>query len=418
MDEELLSNKIIKIYEPYLSIYPEHNRVFNELINNIIYKDNEASLSIHYKLFYGFMASSTIGCENLLDDFIRIFLILGGDKSWIEQGLECESIPEHIRGMAKINNILAHKPWVMDWRNFAPFKKGLSVFFFQSAIILTTIQRFASIISSLNLLIHNDKVKEEKKNEINKKTEKETEKEKNEKKRKDRIKTKEEKKGDYKEKKDEVKKKNKKEKHEQHILKVITSVKKNYEENKEDKEDGEKTFLINKKEIFQKYMSLLIVSYTDFKPHIEQFLTTDDFNWETNAKYFFSDYAGKEMDYLNTEFKNLENLSSKDIQDDVKINIFSLREAIEKYLTLIFGIKNEDYNYHNNNLSMSVELKTIIKKIACYPELIKEQELNNCLEILNKKELVYLILIVTSIKQKISLTFFAKAFDDFTSNNS
>ena len=263
-----------------------------------------------------------------------------------------------------------------------------------------------------------DKVKEEKKNEINKKTETETEKEKNEKKRKDSIKIKEEKKGDYKEKKDEVKKKNKKEKHEQHILKVITSVKKNYEENKEDKEDGEKTFLINKKEIFQKYMSLLIVSYTDFKPHIEQFLTTDDFNWETNAKYFFSDYAGKEMDYLNTEFKNLENLSSKDIQDDVKINIFNLREAIEKYLTLIFGIKNEDYNYHNNNLSMSVELKTIIKKIACYPELIKEQELNNCLEILNKKELVYLILIVTSIKQKISLTFFAKAFDDFTSNNS
>ena len=67
---------------------------------------------------------------------------------------------------------------------------------------------------------------------------------------------------------------------------------------------------------------------------------------------------------------------------------------------------------------MSVELKRIIKKIACYPEQIQEQELDSCLEILNKEGLVYLILFVTSIKQKISLTYFAKAFDDYTSNNS
>jgi hypothetical protein len=117
------------------------------------------------------MASSTIGCENLLDDFIRIILILGGDKSWIEKGLKCENIPEHIKGMATINNILAHKPWIMDWRHFASFKQGLSNFLFQSAIILTTIQRFASIISGLNLIIHNDNIEKEKKNKKDKDSE-------------------------------------------------------------------------------------------------------------------------------------------------------------------------------------------------------------------------------------------------------
>ena len=49
---------------------------------------------------------------------------------------------------------------------------------------------------------------------------------------------------------------------------------------------------------------------------------------------------------------------------------------------------------------------------------IQEKDFANYLEIINKEELIYLILIVTSIKQKISLTFFAKAFDDYTSNNS
>ena len=412
MDEEFLSNEILKVYEPYLSLSPEYSKVFNDMINNIIYKDNEGSFSLQYKLFYGFMASSTIGCENLLDDFIRIFLILGGDKSWIEKGLKCENIPEHIRGIAKINNILAHKPWIMDRIHFEGFKKGLSVFLFQSAIILTTIQRFGSIISGLNLIVHNDKKKEE--NEDNKV--KQIKPEKDEEKIKEENKIKEEK--ENKDKKDEIKKNRKDKTIEEQIQKVITSVKKNYTEIKEDDSQGEINNLINKKLIRQKFMSDLIVSYTDFNPHIEKFLYTEDFSWKENAKYFFSDYVGKEMDYLNKEFKTLEKLSPENIKNDIKINIFNLKEAIEKYLTLIFGIRNDEYNYHNNNLSMSVELKKIIKKIACYPEQIQEQELASCLEILNKEELVYLILFVTSIKQKISLTFFAKAFDDYTSNNS
>ena len=405
MAQESLSNEILKIYEPYFLIFPEYYKVFNDLINNIIYKDNEGSFPLQYKLFYGLMASSTIGCENLLDDFKRIILVLGGDKALIEEGLKCESIPENIKGMATINNILAHKPWVMDWRHFACFKQGLSVFFFQSAIILTTIQRFASIISGLNLIIHNDNFKEDKKDKNIK-----------EEKIKEENKIKEEKEEDKKEEK-KKKKKLKSEIAEEQIQKVITSVKKNYTEINKENED-EKININNRKEIFLKYMSDLIFSYTDFNPHVEKFLDTEDFNWETNAKYFFSDYAGKEMDYLNRDFKTLGTLNSESIGNDIKINIFKLRDAIEKYVTLIFGINDEKYNYHNTNLTMSVELKRLIKKLACYPELIQERELASCLEILNKKELVYLILIVTSIKQKISLTFFAKAFDDFTSDNS
>jgi len=415
MAQESLSNEILKIYEPYFLIFPDYYKVFNELINNIIYKNNDGSFPLQYKLFYGLMASSTIGCENLLDDFIRIILILGGDKSWIEKGLKCENIPEHIKGMATINNILAHKPWIMDWRHFASFKQGLSNFLFQSAIILTTIQRFASIISGLNLIIHNDNIEKEKKNKKDKDSEQLE---------KEEVKIKEEnniKKGnkeiDDKDKKDEVRKRKKKLKAEiieEQIQKVITSVKKNYTEIKYENEE-EKKNLINRKEIFQKYMSDLIFSYSDFDPHIEKYLLTEDFNWKTNAKYYFIDNAGKEMDYLDKELKTLENLSSKSIGNNFKINIFKLRDAIEKYLTLIFGINDNEYNYHNNNLSMSVEIKRIVKKLACYPEQIREQELASCLEKINKEELVYLILIVTSIKQKISLTFFAKAFDDFKS---
>ena len=398
-----LSINILKIYEPYFLMIPNYYQVFTELINNIIYKDNDSSFSLQYKLFYGLMASSTVGCEYLLYDFEKSFLDIGGDKSWIEEGLKCKNIPEQIRGMATINNLLAHKPWSMVWGHFSEFKNGLSVFLFQSAIILTSVQRLASIISSLNSLIQKN-IEDEKKG-------------KNFEKLKDDQKTKDEKNN-----KDELAKKKKRQKSdnlEDEIEKVIISVKKNYKKNKNKKEEETKDKEIkNIKDIFKKYISEFIVSYNNFNPHMEKYLLEEDFNWKTNAKYFYFDYAGKEMDYLDKELKLLENLALENEDDNNKgINLFKLRNDIEKYIGVIFGITDDEYYYHQINESLSIELKRVIKKIACYPDQILEQELESCLEILTKEQLVYLIFIVTSIKQKISLTFFAKAFDDFISIN-
>ena len=424
-----LQKELIKIYEPYFLIFPNYYQVYIELINNMIYKDNDSSFSLHYKLFYGLMASSTIGCEYLLSDFEKLFLNLGGDKSWIEEGLKCKNIPEQIRGMAIINNILAHKPWVLDWRQFSEFKNGLYSFLFQSAIILTSIQRFASIISSFNIL-----------NTI---INKNSEKEKNEKKDKSMqiLNTKdikeEQKIKEHKDNKDnesnwgvEITKKKKKQKPTEKLVdeiqKAIISVKKSYKKNKEKNEEEEeiqdiddKKDIIIIKDIFKKYISEFIISYNNFNPHIEKYLLIEDFNWKKNAKYFFVDYAGKEMEYLEKELKVLENLTleTETNNDENKINIFNLRNTIEKYLCLIFGINDEEYNYHLINESLAVELKRVIKKVACYPDQIVELEINSCLKIISKEQLVYLIFIVSSIKQKISLTFFAKAFDDFISNN-
>lgn len=396
-----LSTDILKIYEQYFLLFPEYYKVFTELINNIIYKDNDNSFSLQFKLFYGFMASSTLKCEYLLEDFIRIFLLLDGDKSWVEEGLKCKNIPEHIKEMATINNILAHKPWIMDWRHFSCFKNGLTVFLFQSAVILTTIQRISSIISSLNLLIHYENNKNNKEIKING----------------DNI---EEKKENDEEKKikeikdNENKKRKKKQRNlaiEEEIQKVIKLVKNNCTENREEEKNNE----IIKSDITKKYMFDLIIDYTDFNQHSDEYLSEEDFNWKTNAKNFFYDYAGKEMDYLNKELNVLENINSE-VTTGKKINVYKARTGIEKYLSLIYGIKDDDYDYHFINQTLNVEIKRIIKKVACYPETIKEQELASCLEVITEKELVYLIFIVTSIKQKISLTYFAKAFDDFTCN--
>jgi hypothetical protein len=72
----------------------------------------------------------------------------------MDQGLQCKDIPKRIKNISIINNILAHKPWIMDCRNFTVFENGLSTFLFQSAIILTTVQRFATILCTFKIIIH------------------------------------------------------------------------------------------------------------------------------------------------------------------------------------------------------------------------------------------------------------------------
>ena len=408
MDDE--ESKLKDFYEPLFSLFPDYYKVFDDLLNNVIYKDNDCSFPLKHKLFLGLMGSSTIGCEYLLNDFKKRYLMSVDDRSWVDQGLQCKDIPERIKGISIINNILAHKPWIMDWRNFAGFKNGLSSFLFQSVIILTTVQRFATILCTFKtFIIYYDIFEEkkilnnEKKEENGVKKDESDKKEENDK--KEKIKNEIEING-----KEEIeirkkKQKKKSEKIEEDIHRVIQSIK-NKIEFKQDEDD--KKNIGNKKEIFKKYMYELIVSYSDFNQHVEKYLYVEHFDWKNDAKYFFMDLARKDMEYLETEFKFLEKM----ILDSEEKT-----EAIEKYVMLIFGIKDNDYNYHNNNLYLSVEEKRIIKKIACYPEQIGEIELLGCLSILTKEKLVHLIFIVTAIKQKISLTFFAKKFEDFKSQN-
>ena len=150
------SNSINEIYISYLSINPSYYEAFSSLINNVIYKDNDNSFSLQHKLYYGILASSAIGSNMMLEHFKKKYEKYGGDRSWVEEGIKNENIPKRIKGFAKMNDILVHKPWILFWAHFAEFDNGMTFFLFQSAIILTTIYRFATIISAINVLIKED----------------------------------------------------------------------------------------------------------------------------------------------------------------------------------------------------------------------------------------------------------------------
>ena len=357
-EEETPLQNQIKFFKPQLSLSSIYIQDFSELISNVIYKDNDNSFSLQYKLYYGIIGSSAIGSNILVENFTKKFIAYGGDTSWVEEGKNCEKIPKHIKGFAKMNDILVHKPWILFWAHFAEFDNGMTFFLFQSAIILTTIHRYATIFSWFQIFKNSNNTKE---------TAEDNE--------------------------------------------TISETKNEEMEKAQSPENKKDENII--KNLKEKFILNPIV-HTDFDPHTEKYLLTEDFDWKTNAKYFFSDYAQKEMDFLEQEFKSLDSIPYDESDEN---NILKKKNAIEKYVGLILGIKDNSYDYHNTNKHLSKYLKALIKKIVCSPEKLYEETLQDLLIIIKEKEnLIRLIFLVTAIKQKICLTFFAKAFDDFSSN--
>ena len=53
----------------------------------------------------------------------------------------------------------------------------------------------------------------------------------------------------------------------------------------------------------------------------------------------------------------------------------SVRRAIWYYVQLLFGLIQDFYDYGEVNVMLSIPAKTYIKKVACYPHLVTEEDI-------------------------------------------
>ena len=62
-----------------------------------------------WRYYIALMAASAMRCEYLFKTLEEDFLEIGGDESWLIYGLDV--IPEKLKKLSRINNLLAHQPW-------------------------------------------------------------------------------------------------------------------------------------------------------------------------------------------------------------------------------------------------------------------------------------------------------------------
>jgi len=166
----------IKFYESFFLMFNEYYHLLRaNTLDILMNEDNYIPLT--WKFYIAIMAVSTIRCEYLLRELEMQFLLKGGEEKWLVNGLI--EVPEKLRKLEKINNILAHQPWKLNVQDIHEIcnkyeTSGWSLNELTHAVlIMTNYHKLASIIESLNieLIDENDENKLKLKNDQDKKSE-------------------------------------------------------------------------------------------------------------------------------------------------------------------------------------------------------------------------------------------------------
>jgi len=74
----------------------------------------------------------------------------------------------------------------------------------------------------------------------------------------------------------------------------------------------------------------------------------------------------------------------------------------------IFGYANESFDYSKTNKLLHRTHKQFIKNIACFPQKINKIDVGVLKVTFSTEEILHIILLVSNVKMRLELTFFAK----------
>ncbi len=141
----------IKMYEGFFLWFSEYYDLYSNTMESLMKKDELIPMT--WKYYLGIMAVSTMRCEYLLRELEMQFLLKGGDETWLIVGLS--AVPEKLRMLGKINNLLAHQPWKFQFSDltevyFQYNNKGWSnIELILAILILTNFHRLATVVEAM-----------------------------------------------------------------------------------------------------------------------------------------------------------------------------------------------------------------------------------------------------------------------------
>lgn len=144
----------IKLHELFLFWFPEHYFIYQKIFE-ILLSPSKGFIPIQWKYYLGIMAASTTKCEFLFKYMEEEFLLNGGNEDWLVKGLEI--IPEKLRKIDRLNNILAHQPWKLTEKDILEIynKTNQNMWnineIVEAILILINFYRLATIIDSIKL---------------------------------------------------------------------------------------------------------------------------------------------------------------------------------------------------------------------------------------------------------------------------
>jgi hypothetical protein len=290
----------MKLYEGFYLWFSEYYSLYETTINSLMSEDNY--MPVTWKYYLAIMAVSSIRCEYLLRELEMQFLLHGGDERWLEFGVN--EIPEKLKKLERINNILAHQPWKLKIQDLTEIhskndSKGWHINeLIHAVLILAYYHRLASIVEASRFTF---KEYEETGSNTNVS--------------------------------DDLKdSKILKMFSEENVKKIIISELENINNTEKEKDVGNvnttpkhsrkpseellklnssfENLLQNSCKDFSKHISTYCTVYLDFDSHSEEYESYIEFNWQDHGAYILKNFFPAGIDALDAEIEYITTISS------------------------------------------------------------------------------------------------------------
>ncbi len=143
---KLLSGRIL-VFENFFLWFSDYIPLYKKTLDVLM--NEEGYFPIDWRYFIAIMAVSTVRSQYLFSYLKEQFLLKGGKEDWVISGLP--AVPEKIQKLAKLNNILAHRPWklITDDLNEILSKGWSREELLHAAMIMIFYHKLASLTESL-----------------------------------------------------------------------------------------------------------------------------------------------------------------------------------------------------------------------------------------------------------------------------
>ncbi|KAG7380725.1 Sestrin-1 [Phytophthora pseudosyringae] len=157
-----------------------------------------------------------------------------------------------------------------------------------------------------------------------------------------------------------------------------------------------------------------VIRYADFDVRSEEYevLHTEDFSWDEHCfslvKRYFPGEAGQILE-------DLFNLTSKltydyfGAQKEECVDTSPYRDAVWYYVHRIFGICHDDYDYRLVNTYLNRPTKIFLKKVACTPWKVRQEDFAHFDRTLSPSEKCHVILLVAEARKQAGLMYGLRA---------
>ena len=403
-------------YEHYFIWFNDYLSYYEKTVNTIFKK--KSILPIQWKYYLSIMASSTMKNEYLTRLFEEEFLDNNGDPNWLIIGLNV--VPNKLKKLASLNNIIAHQPWNINIEEFRNLKSVLSINeITEACIILIQFQKISLIEELIEFKKYNNENEIQRKaskdmsvkidvmiqeqifnviNEIKKEEEEDIIEEENESNDKDTSDT----------------------SNKLNNFSELYTIKQSSFNSVDSWEKNDKNISDDTNDIFQKYLSDDYEKIAFKGPNKNVSLTYYEYNWSDYGYYYLKNISPTLIQCINDEMKYIIELTSNSLgmKYSSSLNSLYIKQAIINYVEKLFGYYHEDYNYKNISklLCCNINYTKFIKKFVCYPKNVSLCDFQEMNTIFLDEEIMHIILLIANIKMKIQLIFLSKAIDELSKN--